>query len=126
MYFSKTSRSRSVCINGDWDNVMYEMTLQDGESLTKAEEAIEQKLNEWENKVRAKRTPSEPTYSKPTDLVKKDKPAEAVASDKEIQQQFENFKQLLINSPTKQLAETLLSQSEWKFNLELKQIVNTK
>lgn len=59
MYFSKTSRSRSICINGDWDNVIYEMTIQDGESLTKAEEAINEKLNEWENEVRKIRT-SEP------------------------------------------------------------------
>jgi hypothetical protein len=64
--------------------------------------------------------------TKVTDLVKKDKSVVSTVTDKEIQQQFETFKQLLIDTPTKELAETLLSQSEWKFNLELKQIVNSK
>jgi predicted NAD/FAD-dependent oxidoreductase len=64
--------------------------------------------------------------TKVTDLVKKDKSVVVTATDKEIQQQFETFKQLLIDTPTKELSETLLSQSEWKFNLELKQIVNSK
>lgn len=126
MHFSKVSRSRSICINGDWDNTLYEMTIQDGESLTKAEEAIEQKLIEWETKVRTQRTPPEQSFTKATDLVKKVNADIAIASDHEIERQFENFKQLLIDTPTKKLAETLLSQSEWKFNLELKKIINSK
>jgi len=69
---------------------------------------------------------SETKFTKATDLVKKDKTAEAIASDHEIEKQFETFKQLLIDTPIKELAETLLSQSEWKFNVELKKIVNSK
>lgn len=72
MHFSKASRSRSICINGDWDNAVYEMTIQEGESLTKAEEAIDLKLTEWENRVRTQRNPPEQSFTKATDLVKKD------------------------------------------------------
>lgn len=97
MYFSKTSSSRSICINGDWDNVIYEMTLQDGESLTKAEEAIEQKLNEWESKVRAKRTPPEKTSSKLTGLVNKSKNKE--------QEESANIAEMLLCKDVEKLKE---------------------
>lgn len=50
----------------------------------------------------------------------------SIAEDSGIEREFEHFKRILIDAPTKAEAEQILLASNWKFNLELKKIINQK
>ena len=58
MHFSKITGSRSICINGDWDNRIFEITINEGESKSKAEDLLSSAIDQWENEMREKRNSS--------------------------------------------------------------------
>ena len=55
MPFTKVTKTRSICINGDWDSVHYEFTLNEGQPLSEAENLLTEAIDKWENETRAKR-----------------------------------------------------------------------
>lgn len=55
MPFTKVTKTRSICINGDWDGVHYEFTLNEGQPLSEAENLLTEAVNKWENEARMKR-----------------------------------------------------------------------
>lgn len=56
MHISEVKTSRSICVNGEWDNAEFKMHLNEGDSLNAAQETLQQVSDEWESKIRAKRS----------------------------------------------------------------------
>lgn len=69
---------------------------------------------------------SETRFTKATDFSRKNQAPEYSQADKEMEKEFEDIKQKITKAKTKEDAQSILTQSHWALNVELKKIVNSK